>query len=78
MELILSFPDDIEVLSDQLKGFGESVVDPKYLLKTEATSFYFVLFILFKQHYAFLYITIFYLEVWFTCFPKWFGIYHQH
>ena len=28
----------------------------------------------FKQHYIFLYITIFIWEVRFTCFPKWFGI----
>ena len=41
MELILSFPDDIEVSSDQLKKFDESVIDPKYLLKIEATSFCF-------------------------------------
>ena len=31
-------------------------------------------FILFKQHYIFLYITIFIWEVQFTCFLKWFGI----
>ena len=33
MELIMSFPDDILVSSDQLKRFDESVVDPKCLLK---------------------------------------------
>ena len=79
MELILSFPDDTEVSSDQLKRFDESVVDPKCLLKIEGTSIFFLLkFILFKQYYLFLYITIFILEVRFICFPKWFGIYNQH
>ena len=33
MELIVSFPGDILVSSDQLKRFDESVVDPKCLLK---------------------------------------------
>ena len=33
MELIVSFPDDIEVYSGQLKTFDESVDDPKCLLK---------------------------------------------
>ena len=33
MELIVSFLDDIEVSSGQLKRFDESVVDPKCLLK---------------------------------------------
>ena len=32
IELIVSFPDDIEVFSDQLKRFNESVIDPKCLL----------------------------------------------
>ena len=41
MELIVSFPDDIEVSPGQLKRFDESVDDPEYLLKTEATSFCF-------------------------------------
>ena len=79
MELILSFPDDTEVSSDQLKRFDESVVDPKCLLKIQGTSIFFLLkFILLKQYYLFLYITIFILEVRFICFPKWFGIYNQH
>ena len=38
MELILSFPDDTEVFSGQLKRFKESVIDPKCLLKIAATS----------------------------------------
>ena len=33
MELIVSFPDDIEVYSGQIKKSGESVDDPKCLLK---------------------------------------------
>ena len=33
MELIVSFPDDILVSSDQLKRFDKSVVDLKRLLK---------------------------------------------
>ena len=41
MELIVSFPDDSEVSSGQLKRFKKSVIDPKCLLKVEATSFYF-------------------------------------
>ena len=30
--VIVSFPDDIEVFSDQLKRFNESVIDSKCLL----------------------------------------------
>ena len=41
MKLILSFPDDTEVSSDQLKRFDESVVDPKCLLKIQGTSIFF-------------------------------------
>ena len=41
MELIVSFPDDIELSSGQLKIFTKSVIDPKCLLKFEATSFCF-------------------------------------
>ena len=41
MELVVSFPDDIEVSSGQLKWFNESVIDSKCLLKVEATSFCF-------------------------------------
>ena len=41
MELIVSFPDVIEVSLGQLKRFNESVIDRKFLLKVEATSFYF-------------------------------------
>ena len=41
MQLIVSFPDDTEVSSGQLKRFNESVIDPKFSLKVEATSFCF-------------------------------------
>ena len=41
MELFVSFPDDIDVFSGQLKRFKESVIDPKCLSKIAATSFYF-------------------------------------
>ena len=37
----MSLPNDILVSSEQLKRFDESVVDPKCLLKTYATSFCF-------------------------------------
>ena len=36
----MSFPDDIEIFSGQLKRFSESVIDSKCLLKVEATSFF--------------------------------------
>ena len=35
------FPDDSEVFSDQLKRFNKSVINPKWLLKAEATFFCF-------------------------------------
>ena len=41
MELIVSFSDDIEVSSGQLKRFNESVTDPKCFLKVEGKSFLF-------------------------------------
>ena len=37
----MSFPDDIEVSLGQLKRFNKSVIDPKCLLKVDATSFCF-------------------------------------
>ena len=39
MDLIVSFPDDIEVSSGQLKRFNEPVIHQKCLLKVEATYF---------------------------------------
>ena len=44
MELNVSFPDDIEVSSSQLKRFNESVIDPECLLKIAATSFCLITF----------------------------------
>ena len=41
MELIVSFPDHIEVFSGQVKRFNASVTGTKCLLKGEATSFCF-------------------------------------
>ena len=41
MELIVPFPDDIEVSAGQLKRFSKSVTDRKCLLKFEVTSFCF-------------------------------------
>ena len=41
MELIVSFPDDIEVSSGQLKRFKKYVIHPKFVLRVEATSFCF-------------------------------------
>ena len=38
---VMSFPDDIEISSDQLKWLDKSVADPKFLNKIEATSFCF-------------------------------------
>ena len=32
-------PEDIEICSSQPKIFNESLIDPKYLLKVEPTSF---------------------------------------
>ena len=37
----MSFPDDNEVSSGQIKRFIKSVIDPRCLLKVEATSFCF-------------------------------------
>ena len=60
IELIVSFPDDIEVFSDQPERFNESVIDPKCLLKIAATSFCFDNNLLFSSNVIFfLYITIF-------------------
>ena len=74
MELIVSFPDDIEVSSSQLKRFNESVIDPECLLKIAATSFCLITFYPFQ---ATLYVLVYYYFIWelrFTCFPKWFRI----
>ena len=62
MELILSFPDDTEVSSDQLKRFDESVVDPKCLLKIQGTSIFFIKIYPFKATLSFLVYYYFYFR----------------
>ena len=62
MELIVSFPDDIEVSLDQLKRFKESVIDPKCLLKIAATSFCFDNNLSFSSNVIFSGIRLFLLE----------------
>ena len=44
MELIVPFPDEIEVSSSQLKRFKKSVIDPRCLLNIAATSFCLITF----------------------------------
>ena len=71
MVLISSFSDDIEVSLGQLNRFNKPVIDPKCLLKLHLS----VLMSIYHFQATFiLFITIFIWEVWFTCFPKWFGI----
>ena len=62
MELIVSFPDDIEVSSGQLKKFNESVIDSKYLLKVEATFFCFDNYLFFSSNIIFPSILLFLFE----------------
>ena len=64
VELIVSFPDETEVSSGHLKGFNESLIDRKCLLKTGATSYCFDNNLSFSSNIIF----------FFYCFPKWFGI----
>ena len=61
-ELILSFPDYTEVPSGQLKRFDVPVVDPKCLLKIEATSF------CFDQNLSFSKATLYFLVYYYFCF----------
>ena len=60
--LIVSFPDDIEVSSGQLKRFNESVIDPECLLKIAVTSFCLITFYLFQATLYFLVYYCFYLR----------------
>ena len=62
MELIVSFPDDIEVSSSQLKKFNESVIDLECLLKIAATSFCLITFYPFQATLYFLVYYYFYLR----------------
>ena len=56
------FPDDIEVSSGQIKRFDESVIDPKCLLKVEATSFCFYNNLFFSSNIIFFCILLFLFE----------------
>ena len=78
MELILSFPDDIEVFSGQLKRFKESVIDPKCLLKIAATSFCFDNNLSFQATLYFLVYNYFYLRSTVYMLSKVVWNYNQH
>ena len=62
MELIVSFPDNIEVSSSQLKRFNESIIDPKCLLKIAATSFCLITFYPIQATFYFFVYYYFYLR----------------
>ena len=62
VELIVSFSDDIEVSSSQLKRFNESVIDPECLLEIAATSFCLITFYPFQATLYFLVYYYFYLR----------------
>ena len=78
MELIVSFPDDIEVSSSQLKRFNESVIDPKCLLKIAATSFCLITFYPFQATLYFLVYYYFYLRSTVYMLSKMVWNYNQH
>ena len=62
MELIVPFPNDILVYLGQLKRFDKFMVDPKYLLNIEATSFCFDKNVSFSSNIIFSCILIFFFE----------------
>ena len=78
MELIAWFPDDIEVSSHQLKRFNESLIDPKYLLKVEATSFVLITIFPFQATLYFLVYYYFYLRSTVYMLSKMVWNYNQH
>ena len=78
MDLIMSFPDDILVSSDQLKRFDESVVDPKCLLRIYATSFCFGKNLSSSSNIIFSCILHFYLRSTVCMLCKMVWNYHQH
>ena len=78
MELIVSFPDDIEVSSSQLKRFNESVIDPECLLKIAATSFCLITFYPFQATLYFLVYYYFYLRSTVYMLSKMVWNYNQH
>ena len=78
MELTVSFPDDIEVSSSQLKRFNESVVDPECLLKIAATSFCLITFYPFQATLYFPVHYYFYLRSTVYMLSKMVWNYNQH
>ena len=74
MELIVSFPDDIEVSSSQWKRFNESLFDRECLLKIAVTSFCLITFYPFQATLHFLVHYYFYLRSTVYMLLKWFGI----
>ena len=78
MELIVSFPDDIEVSSSQLKRFNESVIDPECLLEIAATSFCLITFYPFQATLYFLVYYCFYLRITVYMLSKMVWNYNQH
>ena len=78
IELIVSFPDDIEVFSDQPERFNESVIDPKCLLKIAATSFCLITFYPFQATLYFLVYYYFYLRSTVYMLPKIVWNYNQN
>ena len=78
MELISSFPDDIEVSSSQLKRFNESVVNPACLLKIAVTSFCLITFYPFQATLYFLMYYYFHLRSTVYMLSKMAWKYSQH
>ena len=74
----MSFPDDIEVSSSQLKRFNESVIDPECLLKIAATSFCLITFYPFQATLYFLVYYYFYLRSTVYMLSKMVWNYTQH
>ena len=73
MELILSFPN-WSIFGPTKEIWRVCSWSEMFIENWSNILLFWLKFILFKQHYIFLYITIFIWEVRFTCFPKWFGI----
>ena len=59
IKLIVSFPDDIKLFSDQIKRFNESVIDPKCLLNWKLQRHPFVLIKIYTFQ-ATLYLLVYY------------------
>ena len=78
MDLIVSFLNDIEVSSGQLKKFKESLIDPKCLLKITATSFCFDSNLSFQATLHFLVYNYFYLRNTVCMLSKMVWNYNQH